>query len=97
LGKITISLKGQASGDWVELVVADTGLGIPDKDKLRIFEPYFSTKRGGTGLGLAIVHSIVSDHEGFIRVEDNRPQGTRFIIELPMRRGTHALNHTGSG
>ncbi len=97
LGKITISLKGEAAGDWVELMVADTGLGIPDKDKPRIFEPYFSTKRGGTGLGLAIVHSIVSDHEGFIRVEDNPPQGTRFIIELPMRRGTHALNHTGSG
>jgi two-component system nitrogen regulation sensor histidine kinase NtrY len=96
-GKITISVKGEAAGEWVELVVADTGGGIPDKDKGRVFEPYFSTKRGGTGLGLAIVHSIVSDHEGFIRVEDNLPQGTRFIIELPLRRGSHALNHTGSG
>jgi two-component system nitrogen regulation sensor histidine kinase NtrY len=96
-GKVTLSVKGKAAGDWVELVVADTGAGIPDRDKVRIFEPYFSTKRGGTGLGLAIVHSIVSDHEGVIRVEDNQPHGTRFIIELPMRRGRHALNHTGSG
>jgi two-component system nitrogen regulation sensor histidine kinase NtrY len=96
-GKVTLSVKGKAAGDWVELVVADTGTGISDRDKVRIFEPYFSTKRGGTGLGLAIVHSIVSDHEGAIRVEDNQPQGTRFIIELPMRRGSHALNHTGSG
>lgn len=96
-GKITLSVKGEPSGEWVELVVADTGVGIPDKDKARIFEPYFSTKRGGTGLGLAIVHSIVSDHEGVIRVEDNQPHGARFIIELPMRRGSHVLNHTGSG
>jgi two-component system nitrogen regulation sensor histidine kinase NtrY len=96
-GKISLAVKGEASGEWVELVVADTGAGIPDKDKVRIFEPYFSTKRGGTGLGLAIVHSIVSDHEGVIKVEDNQPHGTRFIIELPMRRGSHALNHTGSG
>ncbi|MBW1992802.1 MAG: PAS domain-containing protein, partial [Deltaproteobacteria bacterium] len=65
-GKISISLKGEPSEEWVELVVADTGPGIPDKDKRRIFEPYFSTKRGGTGLGLAIVHSIVSDHDGTI-------------------------------
>jgi two-component system, NtrC family, nitrogen regulation sensor histidine kinase NtrY len=96
-GLISLSVKGEASGEWVELVVADTGPGIPDKDKVHIFEPYFSTKRGGTGLGLAIVYSIVSDHEGVIRVEDNQPQGARFIIDLPLRRGSHALNHTGSG
>ncbi|MDI6854939.1 MAG: ATP-binding protein [Deltaproteobacteria bacterium] len=96
-GKITLAVKGEPSGEWVELSVADTGAGIPEKDKARIFEPYYSTKRGGTGLGLAIVHSIVSDHEGVVRVEDNQPQGTKFIIELPMRRGSHAFDHTGSG
>jgi two-component system nitrogen regulation sensor histidine kinase NtrY len=67
--------------------VADTGCGIPERDKVRIFEPYFSTKRSGTGLGLAIVNSIVAEHQGDIRVEDNVPQGTRFIIELPLHRG----------
>jgi two-component system nitrogen regulation sensor histidine kinase NtrY len=71
----------------VKLVVADNGAGIPERDKGRIFEPYFSTKRGGTGLGLAIVNSIVADHQGSIRVEDNLPQGSKFIVELPMRRG----------
>ncbi len=96
-GKISLSVKGEAAGEWVKLVVADTGVGIPDKDKARIFEPYFSTKRGGTGLGLAIAHSIVSDHHGSIKVEDNQPHGAKFIIKLPMRRGSHALNHTGSG
>lgn len=96
-GKISLSVKGDPSGEWVELVVADTGVGIPDQDKVRVFEPYFSTKGGGTGLGLAIAHSIVRDHHGLIWVEDNRPQGAKFIIKLPMRRGSHVLNHTGSG
>jgi two-component system nitrogen regulation sensor histidine kinase NtrY len=63
--------------------VADDGPGIPPDDKDKLFLPYFSTKKRGTGLGLAIVNRIISDHHGYIRVEDNRPRGTRFIIELP--------------
>jgi signal transduction histidine kinase len=69
----------------VELHVADTGEGIPAHVKDKLFLPYFSTKGRGTGLGLAIVHRIVSDHRGRIRVEDNRPRGTIFTIDLPMR------------
>jgi two-component system nitrogen regulation sensor histidine kinase NtrY len=65
-------------------VVADNGVGIAPEDRARLFEPYFSTKKSGTGLGLAIVNSIISDHHGFIRVKDNIPRGTRFIIELPV-------------
>jgi two-component system nitrogen regulation sensor histidine kinase NtrY len=65
------------------LTVADTGHGIAPEDKPRLFEPYFSTKKSGTGLGLAIVTTIVSDHGGFIRVKDNEPKGTVFIIEFP--------------
>jgi len=95
-GKITISLKGDGDRDLVELTVADSGAGIPDRDKVRIFEPYFSTKRGGTGLGLAIVNSIVADHHGEIRVENNVPQGTRIIIAMPMHRGEYA-GHSASG
>ena len=63
--------------------VADSGQGISPEDKPRLFEPYFSTKKGGTGLGLAIVSTILADHQGFIRVKDNEPQGARFIVELP--------------
>lgn len=74
----------------VTIEVSDNGLGIPDSDKVRLFEPYFSTKKGGTtggtGLGLAIVSTIVADHEGFIRVRDNSDGGATFIIELPVRR-----------
>ena len=66
------------------LEIIDTGPGIPADDKLRLFEPYFSTKKSGTGLGLAIVNNIISDHNGYIRVKDNKPTGTRFTIELPI-------------
>lgn len=63
--------------------VSDNGPGVPRDDTDRLFEPYFSTKAGGSGLGLTIVHRIVSDHNGFIRVKNNRNGGARFIIELP--------------
>ena len=67
------------------LEVADTGGGIQAEIKQRLFEPYFSTKKTGTGLGLAIVSNIISDHNGYIRVRDNQPRGTRFVIELPVK------------
>ncbi len=76
--------------------MADNGAGVPDRDKVRIFEPYFSTKRGGTGLGLAIVNSIVAEHQGHIRVEDNVPKGAKFIIDLPMHRAEYAGKPAGS-
>ncbi len=67
----------------ITLTVADSGCGIPAEDKMRLFEPYFSTKKMGTGLGLAIVSTIIADHNGYIRVRDNSPKGSLFIIELP--------------
>ncbi|OGR30267.1 MAG: PAS domain-containing sensor histidine kinase [Desulfuromonadales bacterium GWC2_61_20] len=67
----------------VQFSVADNGCGISAEDKPRLFEPYFSTKKTGTGLGLSIVSTIITDHNGYIRVKDNSPKGTRFIIELP--------------
>jgi two-component system, NtrC family, nitrogen regulation sensor histidine kinase NtrY len=71
------------AADTVELLVADTGCGISAGDKERLFLPYFSTKGRGTGLGLAIVSHILAEHGGRIRVEDNRPAGARFYIEVP--------------
>ncbi|HUP43101.1 MAG TPA: ATP-binding protein [Thermoanaerobaculia bacterium] len=82
-GRVTVRT-GAADGH-VELEVADSGRGVPDAAKDKLFLPYYSTKGRGTGLGLAIVHRIVSDHRGTIRVEDNRPRGTVFTIELPAR------------
>jgi two-component system nitrogen regulation sensor histidine kinase NtrY len=72
----------------VTLKISDNGCGIPAEDKPRLFEPYFSTKKSGTGLGLAIVSTIVSDHNGYIRVRDKEPQGTHFIVELPISTDT---------
>jgi two-component system nitrogen regulation sensor histidine kinase NtrY len=68
----------------VRLEVADDGTGIADTDKIRLFEPNFSTKKAGMGLGLTIVNSIVTDHNGMIRVQDNLPKGAKFVIELPV-------------
>jgi len=67
----------------VRIEIADNGKGISDKEKTKLFEPYFSTKKSGMGLGLAIVNSIISNHNGVIRVQDNPPRGAKFIIELP--------------
>jgi len=68
----------------VRFEVSDNGPGVKNSEKVRIFEPYYTTKTNGTGLGLAIVTSIVSDHQGDIRVYDNVPTGLKFIVELPL-------------
>ena len=73
---------GRGSSAMVELAVADTGPGITDEMRERLFLPYFSTKRRGTGLGLSIAAKIIQEHQGSIRVEKNLPAGARFIIEL---------------
>ncbi len=65
------------------LSVADDGPGIPAEDRARLFVPHFSTKKRGSGLGLAIVSRIVQEHHGAIRVEDNKPRGATFVVELP--------------
>lgn len=70
--------------DLIRIEVIDDGLGINTEDKDKLFFPYFSTRKEGTGLGLAIVNSIITKHRGYIRVQDNMPRGTQFIIELPV-------------
>jgi len=66
----------------VELSIADTGTGLTDEMRERLFLPYFSTKQRGTGLGLAIAAKIIQEHQGSIRAEKNFPAGAKFIIEL---------------
>ncbi len=85
-GHIEVLTRFFRSVGIVRLEVTDTGCGIPAEIKDRLFEPYFSTKKDGTGLGLAIVATVVADHQAFLRVQDNTPHGSRFLIELPVRR-----------
>ena len=84
LREITVSTSAHADDETVEICVQDTGHGISPEDKDRLFLPHFSTKNRGTGLGLAIVSRILEDHHGSIRVEENKPTGTRFVLELPV-------------
>jgi two-component system, NtrC family, nitrogen regulation sensor histidine kinase NtrY len=83
LRRLSVLTRAREEGDAVEIEIADTGHGISPEDKERLFLPHFSTKERGTGLGLAIASRIVSEHNGSLRVEDNEPVGSRFIIRFP--------------
>ena len=85
-GQIIVETHLDPLMNLVRVEVADNGCGVSPEDKPLLFEPYFSTKSSGTGLGLAIVNTIVADHHGYIRVKDNAPRGTRFIIEIPINQ-----------
>jgi nitrogen fixation/metabolism regulation signal transduction histidine kinase len=76
------SSNGASAASMVELSIADTGPGLTDDMRERLFLPYFSTKQRGTGLGLAIASKILQEHQGTIRAEKNLPAGARFILEL---------------
>ena len=84
-GEVVVDLNYDNVLQMVRIEVADNGRGISPEHQMRLFEPYFSTKKQGTGLGLAIVSTIITDHNGFIRVQDNKPKGSKFIIELPIK------------
>ncbi|MFT5354889.1 MAG: two-component system nitrogen regulation sensor histidine kinase NtrY [Polyangiales bacterium] len=81
--RVTLRPLEEESIKGAELRIEDNGTGISAADRLRVFEPYFTTKAKGTGLGLAIVHRIVGDHGGTIDIEDGLDGGAAFVIRLP--------------
>jgi signal transduction histidine kinase len=90
-GQLVIRLEQEPESDMVDLVIRDTGTGIPPDQLQRIFDPFFSTKKGpdetgkgGTGLGLASCRNIIEAHHGRIRVESAVGKGTSFRIRLPV-------------
>jgi len=83
-GRVEIKTSYDRMYHKVKVEVIDDGHGIPPHDKMKLFEPYFSTKKSGTGLGLVIVNSIISDHHGSVGVRDNIPRGTVVTFELPI-------------
>jgi signal transduction histidine kinase len=78
----------------IELRVADTGIGIAEGERDRVFDAFYQVdssstrEQGGTGLGLSIVKRLVEGHEGTVRVEANSPAGTVFVVTIPVRRAT---------
>jgi len=87
-GEMEISTKSAARNnrDWVNVSVQDTGVGIPQHDQARIFEPFYTTKgnQGGTGLGLSVTYGIVTDHGGQIDVVSQPGAGSKFTVWLPL-------------
>ena len=82
-GRLTI--RTSRRGEWIAVTVEDTGIGMSDEVRGRIFLPFFTTKEvdQGTGLGLSVVHGIVAAHGGEIAVESSPGAGSRFTISLP--------------
>jgi signal transduction histidine kinase len=92
-GRLVIRLEHDAAADTVDLIVRDTGSGIPADKLPRIFEPFYTTKsgpdetgKGGTGLGLASCRKIIEGHSGRIRVDSTVGKGTQFTIKLPVAK-----------
>ena len=95
-GTITVSTRPARGGEMVELVISDTGCGIPAEDLPKIFDPFFTTKPAGqgTGLGLAICHGLIQRLGGRITGESRVGQGATFTVRLPVcqkRKADHLL------
>jgi two-component system, NtrC family, nitrogen regulation sensor histidine kinase NtrY len=84
-GRIDIAVSHDIPSNRAYVDISDNGPGIREEDKERLFLPYFSTRKDGTGLGLAIASRVVTEHRGYIRIRDNKPSGTIFTIELPIK------------
>jgi len=91
LNDASVRTKDLTAGDYVQLEVADTGIGMSHEIQARIFDPFFSTKSAGRGLGLPVIHGIVQSLHGVIRVESEVGKGTTFQILLPSEGGTARL------
>ncbi len=79
----TLSIATTRDGDWATIAVSDTGLGIAEQDRSRIFRPFFSTKARGTGLGLSITQRIIHEHGGDLTFQSTVGHGTTFTLRLP--------------
>ncbi len=86
-------LPGMAAGDWIQLTVSDTGVGMPPEVMRHVFEPFFTTKEPGlgTGLGLAQVYGIVGQHDGHITVTSHPGRGASFTIYLPAQPAAESV------
>jgi signal transduction histidine kinase len=68
----------------INVICADTGIGISPKNLSKIFDPFFTTREDGVGLGLSLSHQIIEDHKGSIQIESKEKVGTQVVVEIPM-------------
>jgi signal transduction histidine kinase len=80
----TLSIDTERAVGHFLIKIRDDGIGIPEKNLIRIFDPFFSTKKGGTGLGLSTCQNIVTSHGGLIEVESVWRKGSAFTVSLPL-------------
>jgi len=87
---LQVTIRTGASGDRIRLAFADNGPGVPVDLRMRVFEPFFTTREvgKGKGLGLTVAYDIVTDHGGTIDVEETPGGGATFVLQLPTRRPT---------
>lgn len=86
-GKIGVTTRYDVRGGEFIIAVSDTGHGIPEEFRERIFEPYFTTKKKGSGLGLSVVETIIRDHGGTVEVSESSKDGTTFTVSFPLDIG----------
>jgi PAS domain S-box-containing protein len=92
----TLTVKTRCRSDNVELVIRDTGEGMPEDVREKIFEPYFTTRDFGSGIGLTLVYKVVKEHMGEISVQSEEGKGSRFILTFPVpQREQHLLEWSG--
>lgn len=92
----TLAVKTRCRGDNVELVIRDTGEGMSEDVREKIFEPYFTTRDFGSGIGLTLVYKVVKEHMGEISVQSEEGKGSRFILTFPVpQREQHLLEWSG--
>jgi two-component system, NtrC family, sensor histidine kinase PilS len=85
-GHISIEARNSRRGstlDWIEITIRDDGAGITEQDRIKIFDPFYTTKEQGIGLGLSIVQKIIAHHGGEIRLDPSENKGAKFILLLP--------------
>ncbi len=82
-GKGVLSIQTSVEGKTATIRISDNGMGIPEENKARLFDPFFTSKTKGTGLGLTSTQNIIINHKGHIQVESTLGEGTTFIITLP--------------
>ncbi|MCP4037676.1 MAG: ATP-binding protein, partial [bacterium] len=81
-----VRVETRRRGEWAEVLITDDGGGIPEGDRSRVFDPFYTTRldAGGSGLGLSVVHGVVQNHRGTLSIESPEAGGTRFRVSLPL-------------